>query len=164
MTEETQIPESCKKYDKIESKIAELNTEIETLENEVEPKTATLKEYLQIVKDATDVGLGTTLMCPTLQDDGSIIFEGTKEHDSYYRKRIAEINEELLKNDVTIKDCRNELVKLKKEFECIQDEVSKTGYVKIRGWIDGGNWAIKWVSSEEFESVKAKRVWFVRMS
>jgi DNA repair exonuclease SbcCD ATPase subunit len=160
----TEIPECCKKYDEIEARISELQSEIEMLEGEVEPKTETVKEYLQIVKDATDVGLGTTLMCPTLQDDGSITFEGTKEHDSYYRKKIAEINEELLQNDVIIKDGRNELAKLENEFECIQEEVSKIGYVKIRTGFVGWNYTIRWVSPEEFESVKNGKVWFTRPS
>jgi len=153
MTEETQIPECCIKYDEIENKISELNSEIEYLENEVEPKTATLKEYLQIVKDAKTIGLTPALVHYAIEDPVA-----------YYRMRIAEINEELLKNDVKIKDSKNELEQLEKEFECIREDVSKTGYVKIRvGLFD---WAceIKWVSSEEFESVKGGKVWFRRLS
>lgn len=52
-----ELPEICKEYDSLTCEITALTEKINSLDEDIIEKTELIKEYLQILKDGTDVGL-----------------------------------------------------------------------------------------------------------
>lgn len=80
MTEQSEIPEMCKKHDELSLKISNLESNLDKLQDENQTYTEEIKEYFQILKDSKELGIDLP----------------------YYQKRIKEIHDELLKNDAVI--------------------------------------------------------------
>jgi TusA-related sulfurtransferase len=128
MTEEYNPPEICKKYDGLIELIQSLESEIENLEDQIEPKTQLVERYLKIVKD------GQNLFPPELMEYKTI--ENPKYQTvivpmMYYSNKLQEINEELVRNDEAIKSDIEELARLKGELEEVGKEIKNTDWVKV---------------------------------
>lgn len=148
MTDENTIPERCIKYDELLDQIAEIESEIESLREYVIIKTETVKEYLLILKDANAAGMSRET--PMIKDPLK-----------YYITKIEEINDELMVNDEIIKESEQSLKQCKQEWDDTQNEVLKSGWVKIKRGVFGG--PIQWISPSEYEHIKGVE-WFTRLS
>jgi peptidoglycan hydrolase CwlO-like protein len=154
MTEENNPPEICNKYDGLVELIEGIESEIDDLENQIEPKTQLVERYLKIVKD------GQNLFPPELMEYKTI--ENSKYQTvivpmMYYSNKLQEINEELVKNNDAIKSGIEELAKLKAELGEIGKEVKKTGWVKIKNHVAAALNSPNpeyWVSPEKFKEIK----------
>ena len=150
---ETEIPPICKEYDSISSRINNLEEKISTLEEEIVEKTERIKEYLQILKDAKEVGLYPPLYNLRFEDDGSQKMDIVSGSVDFFQNKIQDFNDELLSNDEIIKNSNKELAELRKEREILSVEVQKTDYVKINYLNQNATSGI-WVTKERYENNK----------
>lgn len=127
MTEETQIPECCKKYDEVTGLITEFEDELSSLNEEKIQAVDTITEYLQIIKNADDLNIQI----------------------EFFKTRIIELDKELMSIHSRMNDKQHELQTLYENQTKILKEVYYTGYVKIlSNWITGTEQ--KWITKEEY--------------
>lgn len=123
---DTEIPEICKEYDLLSEQISSLEEGIPTLKEGITEKIERIKEYLQILIDATEAGLN-----PPDVAHGSV---------EYFEKKIRELDEELLYDDEIIKDSEKKLSKMKKELEELTVKIKDAGYSKLYFPLSGCVW------------------------
>ena len=76
-------------------------------------KNELIKEYLQIFKDGTDVGLN-----PPSAVHGPL---------EYFEKKICDLGDELLSLDEKLTDSKNQLTEMENRLEEVTKEVKETG-------------------------------------
>lgn len=132
-----ELPEICKEYDSLTCEITALTEKINSLDEDIIEKTELIKEYLQILKDGTDVGLN-----PPSAVHGPL---------EYFEKKICDLGDELLSLDEKLISSRKQLTEMGTRLEEVIKVVKETGYIKIfkHGFIIGEN--MKWVAPDEAE-------------
>ena len=132
-----ELPEICNEYDSLTCEITALTEKINDLDEDIIEKTELIKEYLQILKDGTDVGLN-----PPSAVHGPL---------EYFEKKICDLGNELLSIDEKLISSRKQLTEMGTRLEEVIKVVKETGYIKIfkHGFIIGEN--MKWVAPDEAE-------------
>lgn len=128
---ENEIPAICNEYDALSEQISSLEDEISALKENILSKTALVKEYLQILEDAKEVGLHPPLYHFKVEDDGSQSINVVNGSVDYFQKKIKELDGELLSDDALIKESEKKLSEMKKELEELTVKIKDAGYSKL---------------------------------
>lgn len=137
MNEETELPEVCIQYDMFYDTVIDHESNIEDLQTENKQLKEELKEAINVVKDAQEIG----------------------ETCEYFRIRIKDIDSRLLRNDADIEAKRESLFEHTKRRNELAEKCRATGMNKIQ-WVLGTRSA--WVTTEELKS-KYNNAWYTRI-
>jgi len=152
--EKPELPDICKKYDEVSDAIVNYESDIKSMDNEVTEKTEKIKEYLQILKDGTAVGI-TRDQTHEILEPSAVILDSL----TYYRNKIQELNAELIKIDDEIKSKKANLQDYYNELEEITGLIPGSGMVKI---LPSFCRNYRWITLDDMKS-RYKNAWYTRI-